>query len=60
MRIPVHLTRREVHVMWLYVQGLAHEKIAELLGLTPETVERYVRSAQQKLNRDRPSAVRLS
>ena len=54
MRVPVHLTRREAHVMWLYVQGLAHEKIAELLGLTPETVERYVRSAQQKLNRDRP------
>lgn len=43
------LSRRESHVMGLITAGLTNEAIAEQVGLSPNTVKSYIRSAYRKV-----------
>lgn len=52
------LSRREAEVLGLITQGRANTEIADELGVSPNTVKKYVRSAYQKAGVEtRPQAV---
>ena len=44
---PHPRVRRKVEALWLKSQGLAHEQIAVLTGVTTNTLRRYLREYQQ-------------
>jgi len=46
---PNSLTRRELDVLWHLAQGLTNAQIAELLVITPTTVNSYLRTIYSKL-----------
>ncbi len=47
---PNHLSAREQEVLTLVSKGLSRNEVAELLGLSGNTVARYIRDVYQKLD----------
>ena len=46
---PQYLTRREAQCMYLIMQGLIHQDIAQLLQLSIRTIEFYLRNIRVRL-----------
>jgi DNA-binding NarL/FixJ family response regulator len=46
------LTKREQQALALVADGMTNDKAAEVLGISPETIQSYVRSAMAKLDAD--------
>ncbi|HEY0417056.1 MAG TPA: LuxR C-terminal-related transcriptional regulator [Gaiellaceae bacterium] len=49
---PAPLTPREQQVLALIADGLTNDKVASVLGISPETVQSHVRHAMVKLSAD--------
>ena len=54
MKTTETLTEREREVLGLLADGLAHEEIAQRLGIGSETVRTHVRKASSLATRSRP------
>lgn len=50
VELPVKLTPRETEVLTLIAKGMTLPETAKLLGLTPRTVDSYVKDIYRKLN----------
>jgi DNA-binding NarL/FixJ family response regulator len=46
------ITKREQQVLGLVADGMTNDKVAEALGISPETVQSHVRNAMAKLDAD--------
>jgi DNA-binding CsgD family transcriptional regulator len=60
--LPIrHLTKREIEILRLVAQGLTDAQIAEILVISPRTVNAHLRSIYQKLGiTSRHAATRLA
>jgi len=55
------LTKRELQVLSLLVDGLSNKEVAKELSISPETVKDYLKNIYHKLNvKDRLGAVKKS
>ncbi len=60
-RSPAGLTTREVEVLRLVAQGLSNAQVAELLIISPRTVDKHLQSIYTKLDvPSRTAAVRYA
>ena len=47
---PVHLTPREIEVLQLVAEGMSNKEVAEVLVISPRTVETHVSNILHKLD----------